>query len=218
MVYLHTYTDTCYGAGVGMQQQSSAVQRNTIASSAPAASAIAQCGHMPINMLMFVFVAGPSQCFAITVMQPPEGGKTLSTRPAYKGIIRAQLPSMCPLGALFRWLATRFAIEGESLPTPGHPQWQSFLLWPGRAGGWLSCGLSCGLCAAVIPAVSQCCCLLLLPQFLLQLLQLLLLLLLNLSYMLPVVVGRFARICSQHQCSCSHFSVVWLCCCCCCSC
>uniref|UniRef100_A0A383V4K5 Uncharacterized protein n=1 Tax=Tetradesmus obliquus TaxID=3088 RepID=A0A383V4K5_TETOB len=82
----------------------------------------------------FLGSVGPSQCFAITVMQPPEGGKTLSTRPAYKGIIRAQLPSMCPLGALFRWLATRFAIEGESLPTPGHPQWQSFLLWPGRAG------------------------------------------------------------------------------------
>lgn len=141
MVYLHTYTDTCYGAGVGMHQQGSAVHKNTIASSAPAASAISQCWHMPINMLLFVFVAGPSQCFAITVMQPPEGGKTLSTRPAYKGIIRAQLPSMCPLGALFRWLATRFAIEGESLPTPGHPQWQSFLLWPGRAGGWLSCRL-----------------------------------------------------------------------------
>lgn len=102
------------------------------------------CNDMPNNMQMLVVAAGPSQCFAITVMQPPEGGKTLKTRPAYKGIIRAQLPSMCPLGALFRWLATRFAIEGEPLPTPGHPKWQSFLLWPGRAGGWLQ-RLSCAL-------------------------------------------------------------------------
>lgn len=85
-------------------------------------------------MVCIQMLTGPFHCFAITILQPPDDGKTPRSRPAYKGIIRAQQPALCPLGALFRWLVVRFALEAEGIPMPGSPQWESFLLWPGRAG------------------------------------------------------------------------------------
>ena len=59
----------------------------------------------------------------------------MGARPAYKGIIRARRPEMCPLGALFRWLSIRFTVKGEKMPLPGTSEWDSFYIWPGRSTG-----------------------------------------------------------------------------------
>lgn len=67
-------------------------------------------------------------------MQDAEGGKSLAGKPGHKGMIRGKLPELCPVGALFRHLAIRVAIEGEPIPTPGTAAWESFRLWPGQAG------------------------------------------------------------------------------------
>jgi hypothetical protein len=75
------------------------------------------------------------------VLQPPAGGKALKTRPAYKGMLRAKLPELCGIGALFRWLVVRFAVLAESIPRPGSTQFKHFYLWPGRAGEGGRCWL-----------------------------------------------------------------------------
>lgn len=72
---------------------------------------------------------------ALTVLQPPTTGKALKTRPAYKGMLRAKLPELCGVGALFRWLAVRFALWAEPLPKPGSTQFKNFFLWGGRTEG-----------------------------------------------------------------------------------
>ena len=71
---------------------------------------------------------------AVTVFQPPGTGKTLATRPAYKGMLRAKLPEMCPIGALFRLMVQRFALQAEPIAKPGSSPYRKFFLWPGRAG------------------------------------------------------------------------------------
>lgn len=75
---------------------------------------------------------------ALTVLQPPASGKALKTRPAYKGMLRAKLPELCGVGAMFRWLAIRFKFESEPLPKPGTSQFKRFFIWGGRKGGYLS--------------------------------------------------------------------------------
>jgi hypothetical protein len=100
--------------------------------------------------------AGPSTAVALTVLQPPSGGKALKTRPAYKGMLRAKLPALCGIGALFRWLIVRFTKLAESIPRPGSTQFKRFYLWPGRAGeaahavldslaAWAMCSIVWGL-------------------------------------------------------------------------
>jgi hypothetical protein len=83
----------------------------------------------------FPSLAGPSTASTLIMLQPPDAGKTLDTRPAYKGMLRAKLPALCAIGALFRWLVVRFAVQQEPIPRPGTDKWRKFFLWPGRAGG-----------------------------------------------------------------------------------
>lgn len=97
-------------------------------------------GSPPLSLLLtcqflcVVNLAGPSQCHAVSVVQDAGGGKTLHGKPGHKGMIRSKVPEMCPIGALFRHLAIRFALEGEPIPTPGTSEWENFRLWPGQAG------------------------------------------------------------------------------------
>lgn len=87
---------------------------------------------------------------ALTVLQPPTTGKALKTRPAYKGMLRAKLPELCGIGALFRWLAMRFTVLAEPIPQPGTPQFNNFFLWgaTGRRNGGL-----CHVCFQLVMCV-----------------------------------------------------------------
>ena len=68
------------------------------------------------------------------MLQPPTCGKGLKTRPAYKGMLRSKVPSLCGVGALFRWLVLRFTLLAEAIPMPGTRRFRKFFLWPGRKG------------------------------------------------------------------------------------
>lgn len=85
-------------------------------------------------LLLHAGLTGPSTAIALTVMQPPAAGKTLESRPAYKGMLRSKVPALCPIGALFRWLIVRVLVLKEPLPQPGTQSWHNFFLWPGRSG------------------------------------------------------------------------------------
>lgn len=54
-------------------------------------------------------------------------------------MLRAKLPALCGIGALFRWMAIRFFFLSESIPRPGTEQFKRFYLWPGRKGGLQLC-------------------------------------------------------------------------------
>jgi hypothetical protein len=49
-------------------------------------------------------------------------------------MLRAKLPELCGIGALFRWLSLRFTKLAEAIPRPGTRQFKRFFLWPGRNG------------------------------------------------------------------------------------
>lgn len=94
--------------------------------------------------------AGPSTAVALTVLQPPTTGKTLGSRPAFKGMLRSKVPSMCAMGSFFRWMVVRFAVKNEPIPRAGSAKLKHFYLWPGRAGdhsreqlmyGYLPCSM-----------------------------------------------------------------------------
>jgi hypothetical protein len=89
---------------------------------------------------------------ALTILQPPATGKALKTRPAYKGMLRAKLPALCGIGALFRWLCVRLAVLAESLPRPGTAQFKRFYLWPGRKGGCCAMHVVLTACLSVFAA------------------------------------------------------------------
>lgn len=71
---------------------------------------------------------------ALAILQPPTAGKTLGTRPGYKGMLRSKLPALCAMGSFFRWMVVRFKLQAEPIPRPGSKQLGKFFLWPGRAG------------------------------------------------------------------------------------
>jgi hypothetical protein len=91
------------------------------------------CGQL-ILLFDSCICAGPSTACSLTVLQPPAAGKTLTTRPAYKGMLRSKYPVACGFGALARLLIVRFKLKMESIPRPGTKQWKRFYLWPGRQG------------------------------------------------------------------------------------
>lgn len=95
--------------------------------------------HSTCLLLLF---AGPSTAEAITVLQPPTTGKALKTRPAYKGMLRSKEPSLCGVGALFRWLVLRFTLLAESIPRPRTRRFKRFFLWLGRTGTSVSTAAS----------------------------------------------------------------------------
>jgi hypothetical protein len=93
-------------------------------------------------------MTGPVQCYAFSVVQAEEEGKSLAGKPGHKGMIRNKLPELCPMGALGRHLAIRFALEGVPIPTPGTSEWENFMLWPGKSGEQDNrCKSVCCVCA-----------------------------------------------------------------------
>ena len=58
-------------------------------------------------------------------------GKTLGSKRAVRGAIRAKDPWLCFQGALGRYLISRFTIEKEPFPVdPKSEAWRSLMLWP----------------------------------------------------------------------------------------
>lgn len=93
-----------------------------------------KCAQFCVDLCIHIGpLAGPSKCWAVSLIE--EDGKTMKqSQSAWKAFIRRKRPEICPVGALFRWLFTRFTIQSEALPLPGTPDWHSSFLWPGKKG------------------------------------------------------------------------------------
>jgi hypothetical protein len=70
-------------------------------------------------------------------------------------MLRAKLPELCGIAALFRWLIVRFTVLAEAIPRPGTPQFKRFFLWPGRSGKQLPASLQTVNAVCGCPAESQ---------------------------------------------------------------